>query len=80
MAYLITVNVPGTLPESEPFEVDSLPEALEAIQEEIERTADAEGVDVPEFDVADFAEEVTTWGEFSVQFAGWNHEVRRING
>lgn len=78
MSFIITVNEPGYLPETDPTEVVTLPEALDALRDEIERTADVEDVEVPEFDAPAIVEQVETWGEFSVSVAGWNHEIRKV--
>lgn len=45
MTYVICVNKPGYLPESEPVEVDTIQEARDAAAEEVQRSMDAFGDD-----------------------------------
>lgn len=41
MPYTISVNTPGCLPEQEPYEVETLAEARDALSTEVTRTVDA---------------------------------------
>lgn len=78
MSYIITVNEPGCLPETDPAETDNLVQALEVLREEVARTADAEDTDAPEIDAVEFTREMETWAGFSVMLAGYNHEVIKV--
>ena len=43
MSYIVGWNMPGYMPDSEPYEVDTLADAVAALAEEVERSLD--GVD-----------------------------------
>jgi hypothetical protein len=51
MSYIITVNRAGYLPEQDPYEVETIEEARDAIRDEIDRTAEV--TDLSEQQVAE---------------------------
>ena len=77
MRYVICVNRPGYLPEMEPYTVDGIDEAAEAVQVEVDRTAEAHDLRADPEVKAKIAGDLRKLGCYSagVMLGGYVHEA-----